>query len=434
MLHRADLRRPRQPAGVPGRASTSWTPGVDERGASATSWATAPSPTSASSWRARAATSAWSATTTSSCTGNLDIADFSSTAATAAQWTREQIADEALDFLSTLEPADPEHAIGLYHASPRDPVWEYVLSTLLADACMDAMGPRVGAIGHSHVALYFYRDGGEVAGAPAPGGTELDLSEGDWIINPGGVGQPRDGDPRAAWLLLDLDTWTASGAASSTRSTTPLRRSSRPGLPERCRPPLLRAVTTAHDQHPAACSGLRRCPAAGCGSSERGRADPGRGEPQLDVQLEKAAGASRHGSPALQDIRPTRSPRRSRLRTRASRRRRRRRAQRSRTTAFARLFAAVAERCDQLESERRDHADRDDAARARDRAGDGDHGDRDHARPRRPRPRPRPTPEEPTVPEPGTEQRRTATAAGGDGPGARRRRERQRPRRRADDG
>jgi diadenosine tetraphosphatase ApaH/serine/threonine PP2A family protein phosphatase len=76
---------------------------------------------------------------------------------------------------------------------------------------MDTMGPRVGAVGHSHVALYFSRgDNGSAAGEQAPGGTTVDLSRGDWIVNPGGVGQPRDGDPRAAWLLLDLESWTAT--------------------------------------------------------------------------------------------------------------------------------------------------------------------------------------------------------------------------------
>jgi diadenosine tetraphosphatase ApaH/serine/threonine PP2A family protein phosphatase len=89
-------------------------------------------------------------------------------------------------------------------------VWEYVLSSGAANACMDEMEPRVGAVGHSHVALWFHREGsGEVSGDQAAGGTELDLSSGDWIVNPGGVGQPRDGDPRAAWMLLDLDSWAA---------------------------------------------------------------------------------------------------------------------------------------------------------------------------------------------------------------------------------
>jgi diadenosine tetraphosphatase ApaH/serine/threonine PP2A family protein phosphatase len=142
--------------------------------------------------------------------GKLDIQSFSWNAAEAARWTREHIGREALDFMTGLEPADTDHELGLFHASPRDPVWEYVLSTLQADACMDAMDSRVGAIGHSHVALCFTRpDDGPVRGAQAPAGTELDLSEGQWLINPGGVGQPRDGDPRAAWLLLDLASWTA---------------------------------------------------------------------------------------------------------------------------------------------------------------------------------------------------------------------------------
>jgi diadenosine tetraphosphatase ApaH/serine/threonine PP2A family protein phosphatase len=141
----------------------------------------------------------------------LDIAEFSMNAAIAATWTKEHIAPESVEFLSGLEPADESKPLGLYHASPRDPVWEYVLSTMLANACMDAMEPRVGAVGHSHVALYFWRrEDGAIAGEQAPAGTELDMSQGDWIINPGGVGQPRDGDPRAAWLLLDLTTWHAT--------------------------------------------------------------------------------------------------------------------------------------------------------------------------------------------------------------------------------
>ena len=143
-------------------------------------------------------------------TGEIDIADFSSSAALAAQWTRDNIDAAALDFLKSLRPERDDGAIGLYHASPRDPVWEYVLSTWQADECMDLMEPRVGAVGHSHVALWFRREGeGQVEGAPAEGGLKHDLSEGEWLINPGAVGQPRDGDPRAAWLLLDTEVWSA---------------------------------------------------------------------------------------------------------------------------------------------------------------------------------------------------------------------------------
>jgi diadenosine tetraphosphatase ApaH/serine/threonine PP2A family protein phosphatase len=141
----------------------------------------------------------------------ISIAEFSLNAGLAAKWTMEELGDEARAYLEPLSPADERHDVGLYHGSPRDPVWEYVLSTLQAGQCMNEMGKRVGAVGHSHVALWFHRgEDGEVLGDHAPEGTEKDLSEGDWILNPGGVGQPRDGDPRAAWLLLDTDSWTAT--------------------------------------------------------------------------------------------------------------------------------------------------------------------------------------------------------------------------------
>jgi predicted phosphodiesterase len=143
-------------------------------------------------------------------TGDIDISDFSSSAAAAAQWTRETIGWDALSYLRMLRPTEPGREIGLYHASPRDPVWEYVLSSWQADECMDLMEHRIGVVGHSHVALWFCRMAeGQAQGDTAPGGLVRDLSDGQWLINPGGVGQPRDGDPRAAWLLLDTGGWSA---------------------------------------------------------------------------------------------------------------------------------------------------------------------------------------------------------------------------------
>jgi predicted phosphodiesterase len=143
-------------------------------------------------------------------TGDIDISEFSRPAAEAARWTRDVIAPEALDFLRSLAPVEEGRAIGLWHASPRDPVWEYVLSGWQADECLDATQARVGAIGHSHVALWFRRDtAGDMQGAQAEAGLEFDVRDGRWLLNPGGVGQPRDNDPRAAWLLLDTEEWSA---------------------------------------------------------------------------------------------------------------------------------------------------------------------------------------------------------------------------------
>jgi len=142
--------------------------------------------------------------------GDLPLEQFSRGAALAAQWTQETITEETREYLNTLEPLNLEEKIGLYHASPRDPVWEYVLSALQADLCLDVQSHRVCLIGHSHVALSFSRFSGEAAtGQTRAADEQLDLSNGEWLINPGSVGQPRDGDPRAAWLELDLDRLTA---------------------------------------------------------------------------------------------------------------------------------------------------------------------------------------------------------------------------------
>jgi diadenosine tetraphosphatase ApaH/serine/threonine PP2A family protein phosphatase len=140
-------------------------------------------------------------------TGDLGIEEFSHGAAVSARWTRDVIAEDNLAYLKALRPSGVEGEWGLYHASPRDPIWEYVLSELLADRCLDAADQRVCFIGHSHVALAFVRDsGGRTAGALREPGNTADLRDREWLLNPGSVGQPRDGDPRAAWLLLDTET------------------------------------------------------------------------------------------------------------------------------------------------------------------------------------------------------------------------------------
>jgi diadenosine tetraphosphatase ApaH/serine/threonine PP2A family protein phosphatase len=148
----------------------------------------------------------------------LDISTFSPAAAAAVAWTRERMTDPTRSFLASLDPADESREVALYHASPRDPIWEYVLWPDQAAECIRAQARRVSFVGHSHVALFFALadpiGGGEAVddarGAQAAAGTGLEIRRGRWLINPGSVGQPRDGDPRAAWLELDTETWQAS--------------------------------------------------------------------------------------------------------------------------------------------------------------------------------------------------------------------------------
>jgi len=139
--------------------------------------------------------------------GALDVASFSEAAAEAVHWTRENVSEATLELLRELEPSGEREGIALFHASPRDPVWEYVLSAEQADACLDVQPARISLVGHSHVSLFFTRpparEDGEIRGAQSSDDTLLDLGDDCWLINPGSVGQPRDGDPRAAWLELD---------------------------------------------------------------------------------------------------------------------------------------------------------------------------------------------------------------------------------------
>jgi diadenosine tetraphosphatase ApaH/serine/threonine PP2A family protein phosphatase len=135
--------------------------------------------------------------------GRLDLEIFSPDAATTAAWTAEALEPEARALLEELRPQGERQGVGLFHASPRDPVWEYVLSPGIAYASMAAAPQKVVLVGHSHVALFFQLSTSTLAAASD--GAALELGEDRWLLNPGSVGQPRDGDPRAAWLLLDLD-------------------------------------------------------------------------------------------------------------------------------------------------------------------------------------------------------------------------------------
>ena len=137
--------------------------------------------------------------------GRLDLAEFSYDAAVAAHWTRKVLDPEARGFLESLEPEAEIEGVGLYHASARDPVWEYVLTAEAAAASLLATSTPIVLVGHSHVALAIGLREDALEGGLAPGGTEIDLSEARWLLNPGSVGQPRDGDARAAWLELDLE-------------------------------------------------------------------------------------------------------------------------------------------------------------------------------------------------------------------------------------
>ena len=137
--------------------------------------------------------------------GGLAVTDFNEDAAAAAAWTSGVLTDEARGYLEGLSPEGESDGVRFFHGSARDPVWEYVVTEEAAQATLDDVQEPLVLVGHSHFALAVTRAQGGVTGGAAPADTELELGEARWLLNPGSVGQPRDGDPRAAWLLLDLE-------------------------------------------------------------------------------------------------------------------------------------------------------------------------------------------------------------------------------------
>jgi diadenosine tetraphosphatase ApaH/serine/threonine PP2A family protein phosphatase len=141
-------------------------------------------------------------------TAGVDVEEFNPEAAEAALWTMRELSEDTRSFLESLSSQAAHDDVGLYHASPRDPVWEYVLGSEAAAGAFASTADRLILVGHSHVALEFTLDEDELSGDVVGAGSDLELPA-RHLLNPGSVGQPRDGDPRAAWLMLDLSAGRA---------------------------------------------------------------------------------------------------------------------------------------------------------------------------------------------------------------------------------
>jgi predicted phosphodiesterase len=142
--------------------------------------------------------------------GQVDVTEFNPEAGRAVAWTQSVLDEESRQYLAGLQPQATADGVELYHGSPRNAVWEYVLDTEAIQAAFLHSNSQVILIGHSHIPIVAHLHGSDVQAAHAPEATEADLEGGRLLLNPGSVGQPRDGDPRAAWILLDLDEGRAS--------------------------------------------------------------------------------------------------------------------------------------------------------------------------------------------------------------------------------
>lgn len=144
--------------------------------------------------------------------GKMSTREFNPWAARAAEWTRTELTPEIVAYLDALPTRALDGGATLVHGSPRDPIWEYVLDTDTAGENFEHFETRFCFFGHSHIPSFFRLGPDGVWGARADADEMVELGDERhrWMLNPGSVGQPRDDDPRASYMLLDLERWTAT--------------------------------------------------------------------------------------------------------------------------------------------------------------------------------------------------------------------------------
>lgn len=143
--------------------------------------------------------------------GGPEIEWFNPEARAAAEWTRDTIDGTTRAWLSALPERHVADQLTLVHGSPRDPIREYVSTPDVALENLAVLETPYGLNGHTHVPVAFCLapDDSMRIVEPGDGGT-LGLDGQRALINPGSVGQPRDGDPDASYLILDPETATVT--------------------------------------------------------------------------------------------------------------------------------------------------------------------------------------------------------------------------------
>jgi len=144
--------------------------------------------------------------------GKLSLSSFNTDARIANAWTQRQLGSTARAFLNSLPTNRVVGDFTLAHASPREPVWEYITHATVARANLSHFSTPFCLVGHTHIPVIFRydEDRDEMETVRPTYGEPFSLEPDRMIINPGSVGQPRDGNPEASYAILDADemTWT----------------------------------------------------------------------------------------------------------------------------------------------------------------------------------------------------------------------------------
>ncbi|MEO5918827.1 MAG: metallophosphoesterase family protein [Candidatus Limnocylindrales bacterium] len=140
--------------------------------------------------------------------GGAEIEWFNPDARRAMEWTRTAINQTTRTWLTEQPVTAVFGDSTLVHGSPRDPTWEYVTSVPVARTNLAALGTRVGLHGHTHMAAAWLEEDGSISALSPGDGSVLELRGRRVLANPGSVGQPRDGNPAASFMILDTSADT----------------------------------------------------------------------------------------------------------------------------------------------------------------------------------------------------------------------------------
>jgi len=140
--------------------------------------------------------------------GDLDTDSFNDDARFAVEWTADRIAPATRKWLSALPERAVDEPFTLVHGSPRDPTWEYVFTASIARANLASFATVHCLVGHTHIPVVYREKGSRMEGIQVEDGDKLKLGRQRVMVNPGSVGQPRDGDPRASAMVYDTDERT----------------------------------------------------------------------------------------------------------------------------------------------------------------------------------------------------------------------------------
>lgn len=147
--------------------------------------------------------------------GLSDASDFNDAAKAAVQWTANQLDAGQRDLLAALPMVSVQGSFTLVHGSLRDPIAEYLLDRNSAMGTLALLKTRYCLVGHSHMPFLCLEVEGEPEFSDFPEDERIELGDERWIINPGGVGQPRDRNPRPSYAICD----TADAAIERHRVT-----------------------------------------------------------------------------------------------------------------------------------------------------------------------------------------------------------------------